>query len=172
MLYSNVVFLIFSAWLGVAATIHANVLAVPFWTPVISYSRFLLKLSSRISLSRACADRSWRISPSNLTKSRLFLATASYPLATSPRYRLLLSSYSIKGLVPFNMPMAWISSFRRCALIIPAQIRGSSFCLECLQRTVIGCNMLVPRRMAICSNLSIALVRISSCSKGVLGCSK
>ena len=98
--------MIFVAWFGVAATTQVNKLAVPFCALVISYLRFVSKLSSNIDLNRSYVVVSYRLGPSNLTDSKLFLATASYLLETLPRYSLLLSNCRIKGLVPLSRSTA------------------------------------------------------------------
>ena len=65
---------IFSACVGVGATNHAHVSVVFFCTPVISNSCPLLKLSSTISLKRACPVTFPREGLLILTESMLFLA--------------------------------------------------------------------------------------------------
>jgi hypothetical protein len=93
---------IFVAWFGVAARTQENKLAVPFYAPMISYLRFVSKLSSNIDLNSSYAVVSCRLGPSNMTNNKLFLATASYPLETLLRYSLLLSNCRIKGLVSLS----------------------------------------------------------------------
>ena len=68
-------FTIFSAWVGVGATNHAQVSVKFFCTPVSYNSWSLLKLSSTTSLKRLCPEMFMRERLLILTKNILFFAT-------------------------------------------------------------------------------------------------